>query len=127
MTKQAKVGVPGMSAAGHAAVGSDADDGAGLDPGMKRLCMAGPRREAEEARARAVRSIVREEKIRTLQEMKTWRTHPPGEIGVGVGSTGDRRGDSGCGSAESVGRGLGQGVPNLRVVMVGSSSSGYNE
>ncbi|CAN0081591.1 unnamed protein product, partial [Hapterophycus canaliculatus] len=121
ITKQAKVGVPGMRAAAHAAVGSGADDGAGLDPGMKRLCMAGPRREAEEARARAVRSIVRGEKIRTLQEMKTWRTHPHGGIRVGGGSEVDVGGDRGCGVAESGVGALGQGVPNVRVIMVGSS------
>lgn len=116
IAKQAKVSVPGMSAAAHAAVGSNATDGAGLDPGMKRLCVAGPRREAEEACARAARAAVRKEKANILQEMKTWRTHPLRGEEVGVGGAG---GD-GQATEGAVG-GLGQGVPNLRVVMIGSS------
>ncbi|CAN0073606.1 unnamed protein product, partial [Scytosiphon promiscuus] len=127
ITKQAKVGVPGMSAAAHAAVGSDTSDGAGLDPGMKRLCMAGPRREAEEARAKTLRAIVRGEKIRTLQEMKTWRIHPSGGTGADMKGRNGQGGDGGCGVAESGVGGLGQGVPNLRVIMMGSSSLNYGE
>lgn len=127
ITKQAKVGVPGMSAASNAAVGSYATDGAGLDPGRKRLCMVGPLREAEEARARAVRSSVRGEKIRILREMKTWRTHPPGVSAPEPGGGGGQRGDGGWGVAESVAGRLGQGEPHLRVVMVGSSSLGDSE
>ncbi|CAN0475825.1 unnamed protein product, partial [Ectocarpus sp. 8 AP-2014] len=115
ITKQAKVGVPGMSAAARAAVGAGVEDGGGLDPGMKRLCMAGQRREAEEARARASRAVVREEKARVLEEMKAWRTHPLGGGGLGAGG----------GVAEGLGGKLGQGVPNLRVVMMGSS--GWSE
>lgn len=116
IAKQAKVSVPGMSAAAHEAVGSSATEGAGLDPSMKRFCMAGPRREAEEARAKASRAAVRKEKAKVLQEMKAWRTHPlsgakAGAVGVG----GDGQNSEGA-----VG-GLGQGVPNLRVVMIGSS------
>lgn len=117
VTRQAKVGVPGMSAAACAEIGSCVTDGAGLDPGMKRLCMAAHQREAEEARARARRAIVREEKTRILQEMKTWRTHPI--RGAGDDVSGER---SAAGAAVG---GLGQGVPNLRVVMIGSS--GWNE
>lgn len=115
ITKQARVGVPGMSAAARAAVGAGVEDGGGLDPGMKRLCMAGQRREAEEARARAARAVVREEKARILEEMKAWRTHPLGGGGLGAGG----------GVAEGLGGKLGQGVPNLRVVMIGSS--GWSE
>lgn len=116
IAKQAKVSVPGMSAAAHAAVGSSATDGAGLDPGMKRLCMTGSRREAEEARARAGRAAVRKEKVNILEEMKTWRTHPFSGVEGGVGGVG------GSGQIEEgVAGGLGQGVPNLRVVMTGSS------
>lgn len=115
IAKQAKVNVPGMSAAAHADIGSSATDGAGLDPGMKRLCMAGPRRDDEEARARAGRAVVRKEKANVLQEMKTWRTHPLSGLEAGVvGNGGD-----GQASGGAVG-GLGQGVPNLRVVMIGS-------
>ncbi|CAM9275422.1 unnamed protein product [Ectocarpus sp. 6 AP-2014] len=115
ITKQARVGVPGMSAAARAAVGAGVEDGGGLDPGMKRLCMAGQRREAEEARARAARAVVREEKARVLEEMKAWRTHPLGGRGLGAGG----------GVAEGLGGKLGQGVPNLRVVMMGLS--GWSE
>ncbi|CAN0182534.1 unnamed protein product, partial [Ectocarpus sp. 4 AP-2014] len=115
ITKQARVGVPGMSAAKRAAVGAGVEDGSGLDPGMKRLCMAGQRREAEEARARAARAVVREEKARVLEEMKAWRTHPLGGGGLGAGG----------GVAEGLRGKLGQGVPNLRVVMMGSS--GWSE
>lgn len=117
VTRQAKVGVPGMSAAVCSEIGSAVTDGAGLDPGMKRLCMAAHQREAEEARARARRAIVRKEKARILQEMKTWRTHPTGAAGIGMG--GERN------AAGAAVGGLGQGVPNLRVVMIGSS--GWNE
>eukprot|EP00903_Cladosiphon_okamuranus_P010144 g9605.t1 len=99
-----------MSAAAHAAIGSSATDGAGLDPGMKRLCMAG-RRDEEEARARAGRAAVRKEKVNILQEMKTWRTHPLS----GGGNGGDGQ------TVEGAVGGLGQGVPNLRIVMIGSS------
>lgn len=116
IAKQAKVSVPGMSAAAHAAIGSSATEGAGLDPGMKRLCMAVPRREAEEARARAGRAAVRKEKAHILREMKTWRTHPLSGV-EGVGGDGQ--------TAEGAVGGLGQGVPNLRVVMIGSS--GWSE
>lgn len=119
ITKQAKVGVPGMSAATHASVGSDVTDGAGLDPGMKRLCMAGPRREDEEALARARRATVRKEKGKVLQEMKAWRTHPVGAV-RGVGTAG------GVGTEGDTAGGLGQGVPNLRVVMIGSSGCHEN-
>ncbi|CAM9748093.1 unnamed protein product [Ectocarpus sp. 12 AP-2014] len=115
ITKQARVGVPGMSAAARAAVGAGVEDGHGLDPGMKRLCMAGQRREAEEARARAARAVVREEKARVLEEMKAWRTHPLGGGELGAGG----------GVAEGLGGKLGQGVPNLRFVMMGSS--GWSE
>ena len=116
IAKQAKVSVPGMSAAANVAIGSSATDGDGLDPGMKRLCMAGPRREEEEARARAGRAAVRKEKANILQEMKNWRMHPLSEGGFGV------RGNGGDGqTAEGTVGGLGQGVPNLRVVMIGSS------
>ncbi|CAB1103947.1 unnamed protein product [Ectocarpus sp. CCAP 1310/34] len=113
ITKQARVGVPGMSAAARAAVGAGVEEGGGLDPGMKRLCMAGQRREAEEARARAARAVVREEKARVLEEIKAWRTHPLGGGGLGAGG----------GVAEGLGGKLGQGVPNLRVVMMGSGWS----
>ncbi|CAM9980255.1 unnamed protein product [Ectocarpus fasciculatus] len=115
ITKQARVGVPGMSAAARAAVGAGVEDGGGLNPGMKRLCMAGQRREAEEARARAARAVVREEKARILEEMRAWRTHPLGGGGLGAGG----------GVAGGLGGKLGQGVPNLRVVMMGSS--GWSE
>ena len=116
IAKQAKVGVPGMSAAAHADIGSSATDGAGLDPGMKRLCMVGPQRGEEEARARTGRAAVRKEKVNILQEMKTWRTHPlNGGVAGMVGNSGD-----GQAPEDAVG-GLGQGVPNLRVVMIGSS------
>lgn len=116
IAKQAKVSVPGMSAAAHAAIESNATDGAGLNPGMKRLCMAGPRREDEEARARAGRAAVRKEKANILQEMKAWRTHPLSGVEGGVGGVGgDGR------TTEGAETGLGQGVPNLRVVMIGSS------
>lgn len=117
ITKQAKVGVPGMSAATHASVGSDATDGAGLDPRMKRLFMAGPRREDEETLARARRATIRKEKGRVLREMKAWRTHPLGGVGVDA---------VGVGSEGRAARGMGEGVPNLRVVMIGSSA-GWSE
>ena len=117
VTKQAKIGAPGMTAAACADIGSGVNDGARLDPGMKRLGMAAHQREAEEARARAGRAIVREEKMRILQEMKTWRTHPVGGVGAGVGGEGK--------TAEAAEGGLGQGVPNLRIIMIGSS--GWNE
>lgn len=107
VTKQAKVGVTGMSASALAAVGSGATEGAGVAPGKKKICVAGAEREAEATRAKAERASVRREKARILEEMRTWRRYPPGNVGVG-------------GDCEAAG-GLGQGAPNLRVVMVGSS------
>lgn len=117
IAKQAKISVPGMSVAAHADIGSNEMDGAGLNPGMKRLCMTGPRREAEEARARAGRAAVRKEKANILQEMKTWRAHPLSGVEATVGGVGD----DGQIAEGALGR-LGQGVPNLRVVMIGSSN-----
>lgn len=106
VTRQAKVGVAGMSPSALAAVGVAPSEGHGLDPGKKRLCIAGTRREPEAARAMAERASVRREKARILEEMRTWRTHPLG--------------DTGRGSGAAIG-GLGQGAPNLRFLMIGSS------
>lgn len=86
----------------------------GIAPGKKRLCMAGAERETEATRSAEERARVRNEKLRILNEMRAWRTHPPvagGAFGVG---------DSAAGQG-AIG-GLGEGTPNLRVVMVGSSS-----
>ncbi|CAM9593631.1 unnamed protein product [Laminaria digitata] len=109
VTKQARVGVSGMSSSAVAAVGAAAGDGAGLDPGKKRLCMAGASRESYLVRAVAERASVRAEKARILEEMRTWRTQPPPS-------------SSGTPHDRSAAWGLGRGAPNLRVVMMGSSA-----
>ena len=107
VTKQARVGVSGTASSAVAAVGVAARDGAGLDPGKKRLCMAGAARESDVVRGVAERASVRAEKARILEEMRTWRTQPPSRSGAAGGRS--RAG------------GLGQGAPNLRIVMMGSS------
>lgn len=106
VTKQVKVEVPGMSASALAAVGIAAREGVGLDPGKKGMCFTGTEREAEATRAMAERASVRKQKTKILEEMRTWRMHTTG--GADVGDVG-------------VVEGLGQGAPNLRVVMLGSS------
>lgn len=71
--------------------------------------MAGRERETEETRSTKERARVRGEKLRILDEMRAWRTHPPVDSTAEHGATG----------------GLGKGAPNLRVVMTGSSSESH--
>lgn len=107
LMRQAKVGVAGPDSNGLAAVDGVGVQGTGVAPGTKRLCLAGGEREAEAARSAAERARIRREKARILEEMRAWRTHPPGGTGIG--------------DATPAG-GLGKGAPNIRIVMIGCSS-----
>lgn len=104
ITKQVKVGTAGVGANAITAAAAAPMEGGGVDPGKRRVCMAGADREAAAARASAGRANVREEKARVLEEMRIWRTHPT----VGAGDGGAMGG-------------VGKGAPNLRFVMIGSS------
>lgn len=112
LTKQVKYEAPGTSASVLAAASTAAAEGVGIDPGKKRLCLAGGETSAEIARAAAGRAAVREEKARILEEMRTCRTYPLDSVEVDGCTTSDRRAAAG----------LSQGAPNLRVTMIGSAT-----
>ena len=82
------------------------------------MCTTGTERETEATRTAEERARIREEKIRILDEMRAWRMYPPEASGIGrLGGVTLRERRTG---------GLGEGAPNLRVIMVGSASSkGY--
>lgn len=105
--EQAKIISTGKEVAGLVDTAPEYVEGGGLAPGKRGLCLAGAEREAETALRAAARIRFRTEKARILDQMRARRSHP-----VGVKGINSREGTAG----------LGEGAPNVRFVMIGSSN-----